>query len=499
MALVERTNSSELYEMRLPYTTDTAGSSSNKQLETTPMSRRSGSKKEQQQQTKSILRETASSSPSSFLSDDDETATSMISISSSSHTSSSSSRVSFVEDAMLTETRFYDTTAPPAAANSATTTTTATTAATTTTTATYHYIQSKRSKREPSWMGDNTLSNTDVFHKRLNRPAAMIQARVRGMIQRRRLRQARIVRLKQELYALEYYAVSILQARVRGMRQRQHYALCRAAIPLQAAVRGWLCRLKRRVEHWQRRLEMVATRQMRELRQVEDDKQREMQRIYKDLHEVDAKGQKRQALQKVEIDGVIHELRGHNTKLRLQNETLGKAIVIMAQKNERILQQTLAWQASRRDLQKHHLPPLQADFENISRIHRECKTVVQQYETALALSQDNLLGEKKISDYFRIGIETMLQKIENSSHATTTTTTKNNEFAGSQSNQKLANTLRQSCARRIRMALQEQEKANQLARGGGGGGGGEQEEVGVSMSPSSSSSSLSLSSSSGVV
>jgi IQ calmodulin-binding motif len=502
MALVERTNSSELYEMRLPYTTD----SPDRRL-------RSGSKKQQQQQQqqqKSILRETArsgASSPSlslssSFSSDDDDdaaTATSLISLQSTTSTSHHSRRsvVSFVEDD-ISETRIYDTTAPPAAAAKTVVVHSScflpihTAAATTTSTITASLYCKQQQQQPPKWMGDNTLSNTDVFHKRLNRPAAMIQARVRGMLDRRRVRQARILRLQQELLALECYAASLIQAQVRGRKQRKHYTLCRAAIPMQAAFRGWVCRLQLRVKKLQRRLEAVAARHARELREIEDDKQREMQRMDKDLHAVDAKLQKRQSNQKVDIDRVIEELRADNSKLRSQNETLGQASVIMAQKNERLWQQTLVFQQNVREVEKN-MPQLQADHEHISRVHRECKTVVQQYETALQQSQENLLGEKKISDLFRVGIEAMLQRIEvNGSVAGNNHEKSHHDFAGSQSNEKLAETLRKSCSRRIRMALKEQEKANQLARG-------EKIEAAVpasSSAPSSTTSSRSSSSSS---
>jgi IQ calmodulin-binding motif len=103
----------------------------------------------------------------------------------------------------------------------------------------------------PAWRGDSAISNTVVFHKRLNQPGTIIQATFRGWSSRR-------------------------------MKNK----CCNqptAAIVIQATVRGWMCRMKLQVDNIQKRLTSIQSQHQCELRQIEEHKKREMRRVYKEL------------------------------------------------------------------------------------------------------------------------------------------------------------------------------------------------------------------------
>jgi IQ calmodulin-binding motif len=308
-----------------------------------------------------------------------------------------------------------------------------------------HYMQSK-----PSWMGDDTLSSTDVFHKRLNRQVVAIQARVRGMIQRKKFRQECFNRLMQALHELEFRSASAIQAQVRGRKQRQNYALCRAAIPMQAAFRGWVCRLKLQVKKLQQRLDAVAARHANELLEIEEHKQRELQRMAKEFKESAAKAQKAYEDQKEEIDHLIQDLRDNNSRLRAQNESLLQSNLTTAKKNEETMKLTLKIHENIQEVERA-LPKIQADHENLIALNREFERHIKQYQEALAHSQEGWDAEKKISKMVVQSIGSVVQRMEDGN-------------AKNPSNKALADVMNKTAVRNIRIAMKQHDKSKKMVR-----------------------------------
>ena len=244
--------------------------------------------------------------------------------------------------------------------------------------------------RNLEWMQDDDLTTTAVFHLHLNRPAVVIQAAVRGMLQR-----------------LHYQTIQREELQFQELIQRHE-----AAMEIQDAVRAWLSSLKRQVATLSSRFAAIHLRHQKELREIEDAKQRYMQFVYNEmLQEMQAQDEQ-QDVEHSENFALLGQLKKDNKKLRKDNKTLRKANVMMANKNQKAMQDLAQVEVNIEHMRNVIIPRLESDSQRGEQVCAEWMASVQQYHDAIVEYDGKFQVEKSIRQVVQKTIQEMADHVD---------------------------------------------------------------------------------------
>lgn len=325
----------------------------------------------------------------------------------------------------------------------------------------------------PTWRDDCALSDTVIFHKRLNQPATIIQATFRGWSCR--------------------------------MKKNQPTA----AILIQATVRGWMFRMKLQVENLQKRLASIQSEHRSELYQIEERKKLDMKRIYKELssnaqieqelekekriynklskamakEEKDRDAKHQRALRSIEKnkkremkriykeltqkereqDATLKEmnesivcLRTKNLQLKSQNNNIQKATSAMRQNNGWTMVKTRQIYKDIKELEERIIPKQEIAQRGVLKASEDCQLQMKRIEKAASSCQEKVDDEKRISDLFLVGIVQMLMKIEQASSG-------HNNNNQRQVDEKVAQVIHKTALKSMNTVQKEKTKRSMLA------------------------------------
>lgn len=245
-------------------------------------------------------------------------------------------------------------------------------------------------------MRDSSLVNTPVFRRRFHGPAALIQAAVRGMIQRVKYSELRLSIARYQIDKMEREAATTIQARFRGNQERDFIVPHHAALTIQSFMRSSLARMKNKASYLAVKLYRIRNSHMHELYMIERNKQLEMKRIKAELMEEAQAKERAQDEQVVKLNNEIDRLRKDNKKLRSQAKIIRKASGMMAKKNQEMLQLTEKTNNKNVVELQEAIARFEADKAQLNLVLAECQNRVKQYKTAQSQLEERIAAEQKV-------------------------------------------------------------------------------------------------------
>jgi IQ calmodulin-binding motif len=237
---------------------------------------------------------------------------------------------------------------------------------------------------------DLTKNTAEVFHLHLNRPAIVIQAAVRGMLQR-----------------LHYQTIQREELQFQEMIHRHE-----AAMEIQDAVRAWLSKMKRQVATLSSRFAAIHVRYQKELGEIEDHKQRFMQSVYKEMVQERQAQDEQQDVEHTENFALLRQLKKDNKQLRKENKTLRKANGMMANKNQKAAHDLAQVEVNIEHMKNVIIPRLESDSRRGEQVCAEWVQSVQQYKDAIAEYDGKFRLEKTIRQVVQNTIQEMADHVD---------------------------------------------------------------------------------------
>lgn len=240
----------------------------------------------------------------------------------------------------------------------------------------------------------DTLCESKLFVNRLYRPVTLLQALVRGYLQRERF---------QILYNNYLVERQLQQEEVR--RQQVLARQGRAIVPVQALLRGVWGRRAAHLMRLERQLELIEARKLSDLEAVDEWKARERATI-DELYDIKATEYSELEARAQQVPRLVKALRSQNKELRSVGDDLRSEISELKDMNHQLAMKTHALQVL--------ITKTKADIAAQEKANVQWNQVVvmfeeriEQYETILGETSEMIAVERKTS----VLLETMMATV----------------------------------------------------------------------------------------